>query len=221
MSVKQIEQYLAGHGLRLRGIAALRTKEKEDYNFDTSAIVLVGNIGSSFWSSFSQSAEFFDAEADPLDRWSKRIAQAVEQEFDVTALYPFEGPPYYPFLQWARRAESLQQSPLGIMIHPQYGLWHAYRFALLLNEAIEKRTVISESPCQTCTHKPCLTSCPIQAFSEHGYDESSCAGYLKSHPDADCHQAGCLARYACPVGEKYRYKPQQSQFHLRTFMAER
>ena len=45
-------------------------------------------------------------------------------------IYPFGGPPYWPFQRWAQRAEAVFPSPLGILIHPEYGLWHAYRAAL-------------------------------------------------------------------------------------------
>ena len=39
--------------------------------------------------------------------------------------------PPWPFLTWARRGGAGHVSPLGLNIHPTYGLWHAYRAALL------------------------------------------------------------------------------------------
>ena len=41
-----------------------------------------------------------------------------------------------PFQRWALRAEAVYASPLGILIHPEYGLWHAYRAALLFTERL-------------------------------------------------------------------------------------
>src|SRR4030095_137820 len=38
--------------------------------------------------------------------------------------------------RWAMRAEAVAPSPLGILIHPDYGLWHAYRGALAFAERL-------------------------------------------------------------------------------------
>jgi hypothetical protein len=109
---------LRGYGLYLRGVARLTAEEIEQHEIDPGrpVIALVGNVGSSYWPNFSESAEYLDNAADPLDRWSRRIAEAVAAEFPVTPLYPFEGPPYYPFQRWAQRAEALEQSPVGVMM---------------------------------------------------------------------------------------------------------
>ncbi len=32
-------------------------------------------------------------------------------------------------------AEGLKPSPLGLLMHPEYGLWHGYRGAILFGEA--------------------------------------------------------------------------------------
>ena len=212
---------LAAAGLFLRGVTNLSRQEIEDYGFppDKASIALVGNIGSSYWPHFSQSAEYGDGAGHPLDRWSRRVAQEIAAELPVVPVYPFEGPPYYPFQQWARRAETLLQSPLGIMMHPDHGLWHSYRFALLGDEFETAGTLpLGESPCLNCEAKPCLHSCPVEAFDGSGYDVDRCAAYLKQTPQADCNTRGCLARYACPVAPGLRYTAAQSQFHLRAFL---
>jgi hypothetical protein len=51
-------------------------------------------------------------------------------------VFPFERP-YLPFQRRAMRAEACYPSPLGLLIHPDYGLWHGYRGALLFAAAIE------------------------------------------------------------------------------------
>jgi hypothetical protein len=216
-----LQQRLGEYGLFLRGVASLKRQEIEDYRFprNKSRVALVGNIGSSYWPIFSQSPEFQDAAADPLDRWSRRVAEAIAADFPVQPVYPFEGPPYYPFQQWARRAEALQQSPLGVMMHPEYGLWHSYRFALLGTEFDAKETGLQrEFPCLNCADRPCLQRCPVGAFDANGYDVGRCASYLHQTPQAQCHDQGCLARYACPVAPEFAYTPAQGQFHLRAFL---
>ena len=226
MNLSDLESRLQIFGLHLRGLIKLTDEEKQSLQPDADkqvSIALVGNIGSSYWPVFSESAEYRDGRADPLDRWSRRVSEQVAAETGAKPLYPFEGPPYFPFQQWAKRAESLSQSPLGLMIHPQYGLWHSYRFGLLITgaEIVEKQWISSQSPCETCEAQPCLNTCPVEAFSLKGYDVGSCAAYLKQTPDAPCHQQGCLARNSCPAGESYRYAPAQHCFHLQAFLTAR
>lgn len=219
-----LAQRLRDHGLYLRGITGLTLRELETYGFPTefTALALVGNAGSSYWPAFSSSAEYHDGAADPLDRWSRRIAASIATEFTLQPVYPFEGPPYYPFQQWAQRAESLAQSPIGVMMHPRYGLWHSYRFALLGREFdTEQAPPAASSLCIDCTAKPCLHACPVGAFDESGYDVERCAGYLTQAPLAECHAGGCLARLACPIAPELRYIPAQGRFHLQAFLGAR
>lgn len=215
-----LEEDLGEYGLFLRGQANLSAAENKTYKFPehVRSVGLVGNIGSSYWPFFSRSAEFADGRPDPLDRWSRRIAIAIVNTHSVLAIFPFTGPPYFPFQQWARRAEALTQSPLGLMIHADYGLWHSYRFALLLDTPAGAAPVQAESPCLTCSGRPCLRSCPVEAFDGDRYNVDICTSYLRNNAAAECHDKGCLARYACPVASLYRYRREQNQFHLRAFL---
>ena len=219
MNSENIKQALAPFGLKLRGIAALSPDEKQVYGFTANTVALVGNIGSSFWPVFRQSREYADGKANPLDRWSLRLAKQIAPRLNATPVFPFQGPPYLPFQQWAKRAETLQQSPIGLMMHPQYGLWHAYRFGLLLTEPIASTIVQQDSPCLSCSEQPCLNTCPVNAFSDSGYDIARCAQYLQQTSATDCARHGCMARYECPAGRNYRYIDEQSQFHLQTFLS--
>jgi len=224
MNLSDLSVSLESFGLHLRGVLMLTTQEVKSLQIDPDddvSIALVGNIGSSYWPIFSESPEYQDGQPDPLDRWSRRVAEQVAQAFDARAIYPFEGPPYYPFQQWAKRAKGLSQSPLGLMIHPQHGLWHSYRFGLLIPQVIGERPNPLSSPCDSCESRPCLNVCPVDAFGDEGYDVESCAEYLNQNADARCHQVGCLARLACPVGREFRYESAQHTFHLRAFLKAR
>ena len=231
-----LEDCLHEHGLFVRGVTQLNDEEIERYGMipKNAGLALIGNIGSSYWEQFSQSVEFKDGATHPLDRWSRRVAEKIAQRLSLQALYPFEGPPYYPFQQWARRAEGLQQSPIGVMIHPQFGLWHSYRFALLgvgfevATAAISAASATESSlesslasPCLDCADKPCLHTCPVAAFDANGYAVERCSDYLQQTPQAQCNQQGCLARYACPIAPELRYVAAQGRFHLRAFVQAR
>ena len=220
----RLDQLLAENGLFVRGVTRLSIADIETYGLgaELDELALVGNIGSSYWPYFDQSPEFADGGADPLDRWSRRVAEVIAGELLLKPLYPFEGPPYFPFQQWAQRAEALEQSPIGVMMHPQFGLWHSYRFALLgSNLQRESLGNLGPSPCISCDDKPCLYTCPVDAFDADGYAVDRCAAYLQATPDAACHQQGCLARYACPVAPERQYDAAQGRFHLRAFLSAR
>jgi hypothetical protein len=197
-------------------------------------LCLVGMAGSVIWHHFSQSPEYRDGQPDPLDRWSQRIGEALAQRFGALALFPFQGPPYLPFQQWALRCEPLQRSPLGLLIHPEHGLWHAFRFALALAEppigalslaGQPGRTAqpagVDSSICSRCDGQPCLSACPVQAFTGSSYKVDDCADWLRQPSGQDCMARGCQARRACPVGSAWRYEDEHAAFHMAAFLGKR
>ncbi len=187
-----------------------------------ATLALAGNAGPGMWAAFARAPEFGDRAADPLDRWTRRVLGEVARALGAAALFPFGGPPYLPFQRWAMRAEGLAPSPIGPLIHPEYGLWHAYRGALAFAEtiALPPRPALA-SPCESCAEKPCLSTCPVGAFSAQGYDVAACAAHLETARGADCMERGCRARRACPVGRAHVYGPDQARFHMEAFRANR
>ena len=198
----------------------------------TVALVgMVGIVGSSFWPHFQASAFFSDGLPDPLDRWSRSIAIPLAQQYGARALFPFDGPPYLPFQSWADRAEPTQSSPLMLSIHPEYGLWHAYRFALALPQSAAVAldllpaptvTISADKPgsglCADCNDQPCLHTCPVAAFGTENYEYEKCAAHLQTPQGEPCMQGGCLARRACPVGQPFQYQPEHAAFHMQAFV---
>ena len=177
-------------------------------------VVLIGHGGGSIWPHFSAwLAEQGEPPDDPLDRWSRHVLDPIAGRFGARAVYPFEKP-WLPFQQWAVRAEGLKSSPLGILMHPEFGLWHAYRGALLFEDVIEpQRPSNPIHLCDTCAGKPCMNSCPVGAVSGEGMDIGRCHGWLRSEAGQACRAAGCLARAACPH-DRFRYSPAQTAFHM-------
>jgi hypothetical protein len=143
----------------------------------------------------------------------------VAADVGAEVLLPFGGPPYRPFVAWAKRAEPVAESPLGILIHPDYGLWHAYRGALVFAKVIDlPARAVRPRPCDTCVDKPCLQACPVRAFTNPGYDLPTCTGHIATPVGADCLTQGCRARRACPIGREYQYATAQAEWHMRAFL---
>lgn len=185
-------------------------------------LLLIGSTGPEIWPAFSASLEYSDGAPDPLDRYTRRVLGDIADAAALDAVFPFEGPPYYPFQRWALAAGGFSQSPLGVLVHERYGPWAGFRGAFLSSERLVLRYVAAtEGPCPTCSDKPCLTACPVDAISiEAGYDVPRCRAHLVEHPEADC-LTGCLARHACPFGSRFRQKPEQARFHMNSFLTPR
>lgn len=210
-------------GLQLRGAFLCRPEDGVPSLADgreSRSLVLLGNLGGALWPAFAASPEAADGQPDPMNRWSARVIGEMAQDLGGKALFPFGGPPYLPFLRWAERAEGLRSSPLGMLIHPVFGLWHAYRGAIALAEALSLEAAPrAEHPCESCREKPCLSACPVDAFATSGYDVPSCTRHLRTAAGDDCMSGGCLARRACPVGRRHGYGEAQAAFHMRAFLA--
>ena len=206
-------------GLVPRGAFRLAEGERVGELAGMRTIVLAGMAGRSGWDAFAASPEAGDGLADPLDRWSRRLIEGLAAELGAKALFPFGGPPFLPFQRWAQRAEPLHSSPIGPLIHLHYGLWHAYRGALgLSEELVVAEPAFAPSPCETCSGRWCLKTCPVGAFSEAGYDVAACTGHLRSPAGEDCMAFGCQALRACPVGVEHAYGPEQAGFLMRAFL---
>ena len=224
-AIKRIRVLAADAGMTLRGWFSFRKGEPfpgSESGLSPGVLLLFGQAGSSVWECFSRSPEFADGKADPMDRWSRRTGNAIAEKLNGTALYPFEGPPWHPFGQWAQRAEIIRPSPLGILMHPQYGLWHAYRFAITIasldgSENTSHTSGSHHHACDSCNDRPCLSACPVGAFTNGEYNVQACADYLRNNEQADCHSLGCRARGACPQGSDYTYVLAHRRFHMREF----
>jgi ferredoxin-like protein FixX len=186
-----------------------------------SFVTLVGGGGSSFWPSFERSAEYSDGRPDSMDRWSERVGHQLSNKLKLAVVFPFQGPPYFPFVSWASRTPDIIASTMGPSIHRDYGLWISYRLALFLRQdQVEQQSEnagILDFGCITCETQPCLNTCPVNAYTSDGFDRKSCFNYLDQNAESECGTGGCLARRACPIGKDYRYLPAQAQFHMNSF----
>jgi hypothetical protein len=217
MDIGAIRKRIAASGLAWRG--AFHPVAEDLAPAGTGTVVLVGFTGNLEWPAFANSFEASDGLSDPLDRWSRRVIGGLADELGAAALFPFGGPPFLPFQRWAQNAEPVTPSPLGILIHPDWGLWHAYRGALAFRERLELPPQdMRPSPCESCDGKPCLSACPVDAFGLAGYDVPVCVAHISSLAGGDCISFGCRARRACPVGVEHRHGSDQASFHIAAFV---
>ncbi len=219
--IAELSQALSPCGLILRG----------GLNFDLSdvapaglsgaparAVLLVGQAGAAPWPHFSRWRESQPVDLEnPLDTWSREVIDDVAEETGTLAAYPSDKP-YLPFQQWAMRAEGLKPSPLGVLMHPEYGLWHAYRGALLfdIELPIQPPETVNHL-CDACIGKPCLKGCPVNAYSEAGFAYQECLAHVRGAYGEVCRTGGCRDRNACPYGTAYRYPAGVQAFHMAAF----
>lgn len=178
-------------------------------------LVLLAPAGAGFWPVFTAAPEYADARPDPLDRWSARVIGALAQPLGARALFPFGGPPYHPFLRWARESGRAHTSPVGLLVHDAAGLMISYRGALALPGRLELPPAPA-APCDSCADQPCRSACPVAALGPSGYDVPGCKTDL-DRAGNDCMAQGCAVRRACPVSAGAGRSPAQSAFHMRAF----
>jgi hypothetical protein len=142
-----------------------------------------------------------------MDRWSERVGHQLSNELKLPVVFPFKGPPYFPFVSWASRTPDIIASTMGPSIHRYYGLWMSYRLALFLRqdqvEQQSENTGILDFGCITCETQHCLNTCPVNTYTSNGFDRKSCFNYLDQNAVSECRTGGCLARRACTIGQNY------------------
>jgi epoxyqueuosine reductase len=213
MTLAEVEAALARH--RLTVLGGFHVSEgDEGLPKGTRTLLLVGPQEPGFWAHVQAQPEW-DGGPDPVDRWSRRVIGRVACDRGAKALFPFGGPPYHPFYQWALRTGRVWDSPVRLLVHSAQGLMVSFRGALALKQAVEVPPAVAR-PCDACP-APCLTACPAGALTGAGYDVPGCHAFLDRPEGADCMTGGCLVRRACPVSQTYARLPEQSAYHMGQF----
>lgn len=215
MTYERVREAAAAQGLLVMG--ALHPGRLGIRLLDRGTLVLLG-AGPDFWPVFSATPEAGDGHANPVDRWSARVIGGLAGDFAATAHYPFGGPPYTPFIEWALKSGRAFSSPTGMLVHDTVGMMISYRGALHFAEEFDIPAAQAVSPCTGCKTKPCTTACPVGALSGQApYDVAGCHTYLDSRAGVACMMQGCGVRRACPVSFGAGRMPEQSALHMRAF----
>ena len=146
-------------------------------------LCLLASGGKNLWEKLPHPLK---VETNPIDSYTKSTMLKFAHDFldgeDIEILYP-EAEPKFPLQKLGRALNLCHQSPIGLDIHSDYGLWFAFRGVFITSKNLLMPTLKSkESPCDTCIEKPCMTfadintarlSCPIK--SEHRYSNEQLA----------------------------------------------
>jgi epoxyqueuosine reductase len=179
----------------------------------TRTLLMLGPREPGFWAHLTAQPEW--GGPDPVDRWSRRVIGRIACDLGAKALFPFGGPPYHPFYQWALRTGRVWDSPVRLLVHSGQGLMVSFRGALALTEAVPVLAP-AVKPCESCA-APCLTACPAGALTREGYDLPACHAFLDRAEGGECLSGGCLVRRACPVSQSYARLTEQSAYHMGQF----
>ena len=223
MSYERIASAIAATGMTARG--AFVPHPDDDVpdpatGVPARAVLMVGNTGGqdhAMWQRFVRERR---DEPDPLDAWTRRVLQPIADDFGARFVHPSDRP-YRPFQRWARRATDVWTSPIGLLVDAEHGLWHALRGALIFGVDVRGAppTGTGISPCVGCD-QPCLSTCPVDAFGDDGYDHEACRAHVRSGARPTCRTSGCAARLACPVHPAGAYGPEQMRFHMTAFVGD-
>ncbi len=195
------------HGLRLSGRC---------HGDNATTVLLLSPDEPLFWSVFTASPEYNDGLAHPMDRWSTRVITCWAEQHGGKAVFPSDGPPYPDFLGWARKSGQFWQSPVGMLVNRHMGLFVSFRGAVLIPGLLDLPAP-DTPPCPQCPQQPCLSACPVHAFSARGYDVPKCHDWLDQPRGADCMNNGCGVRRACPLSKDCGRLTKQSAWHMRYF----
>lgn len=212
MTLAAITARLADH--RLAVLGGFHPTPEDALPALAQTVLLIGPGQGDYWSHVTAQPEWHDGRADPIDRWSRRVIGRLACDLRGKALFPFGGPPYHPFIAWAKRSGRAWESPVRLLVHDKAGLWVSYRGAVLLRARIALPPA-GPRPCDAC-EKPCLTACPAQALTAKGYNVPNCHDWLDQNGE-NCLSGGCAVRRACPLSISHGRVEEHSAYHMRQF----
>jgi epoxyqueuosine reductase len=175
-------------------------------------LVVLANGGGNLWKTFSADRPVVEH---PLDHYSIQITSQFFESFlpHVPNIRLYPQAHQLPIQQLSRFAGWSFPSPLGMDIHPEFGLWYAYRAIYLVGSELPLfNDAYTKSPCDDCKEKPCFPACPSGAVQGiEKFDTSKCIPHRLTK-DSECAET-CLARLACPIGLQHQYSAEQISFH--------
>ncbi len=193
------------------------------------SMIVLGNGGGGLWRALSAHAAAHPGWWDrqhPLDDFTcevvgRRLLPALAGlGLEAAAAFPFlDSPVSFNFIEIARLAGLGTPSILGVLVHPVYGPWIAFRAAIFLDVDLDQPgAAVGFDPCPRCAARTCISACPVGAVSAAtGWNAARCAVY-RAEVEADC-APRCHARAGCVLGPEHRYPDDELEYHQRRALA--
>ncbi len=236
--LSEIRRAGARHGLNLvaaipadhydRAVApAMRTDpfDPAEARAKARSIVVIGNGGGDFWRGFVEFAERnpgWRDRANPLDDFTREIIErdivpvVRESGARCRTVYPFiGGGPTLNFIELAKLSGLGGPSIIGVVVHPVYGPWIAFRAALIVDVDLNSPgEALGFDPCPGCVPRSCIPACPANAVAfPAGWDIPKCLTH-RVEVESDC-TPRCHARAGCVLGPEHRYPADELAYHQR------
>jgi len=181
------------------------------------SVIVFASGGTALWDAFVQDILQHPThltECDhPLDAFVARTIQTVDPSPPPNRRWvrcAADAETFVDFQQLSADANMGFESRMGLLIHPQYGLWIGLRAAYFTTTRLQVPSNLNKShPCEPCD-APCIRACPGEAFPNDEWDVHRCAAF---HVESDACHGICHARCACPIGTNHRHKPLQHHCH--------
>ncbi len=225
MDVPALTRTLAAAGLNAAGVAdAARwdtlvgpPRKTEALLAGTQAILVFGSGGGGLWEALladlRRHPEHLAGEAHPLDAFVRRTVAAADPLLgDVPRRWFFaaaDAELHLDFRALADLAGLGGKSRMGLLLHPEFGLWLGLRAACFLAAPVPFSPAAHAEPCAGCP-APCVAACPGSAFVNGQWSVDRCSAF---HAESTACEASCSARSACPKAPEHRYGPDELQYH--------
>lgn len=229
--IEKIRRAGAPYGLNLVATAAVDRYDAavtESYRAraiapDARTIIVVANGGGELWAALKRHADGNPGwwqRANPLDDFTheiveREIAPAARSEgANVRVIYPFmNNAATLNFIELGKAASLAGPSILGVVVHPVYGPWIAFRAAILIDREIDAPgAALAFDPCPSCTVRSCIPACPVSAVAfPAGWDIPKCLTH-RVEDEPDC-APRCHARAGCVLGPEHRYPDDELAYH--------
>lgn len=147
-------------------------------------LCLVGNGGKTLWENLPHP---LDVNLHPFDHYTINRIRIFTKNFlkdDCEILFPNDAYTL-PLQKLGRFLNLCSQSPIGLDISNEFGLWFAFRGVFLTSENVwSEKIQTPPSLCTSCHDRPCLKTTD-----------------------------SALARLNCPVKSEHQYTHEQIEFH--------
>ncbi len=206
---------LAKKGFNLTGVTD--GQPYQDHLPGCKSAVVFANGGTQFWEclieDIRENPKNFSDHQHPVDDFVGRCIQEVDPSPDNSRRWiqcSDTADVFVDFRVLGQQGGLGHPSPVGLLIHPEYGLWVSLRMVLLTTERIPLSAKDISNPCDTCVEMPCIQSCPAGAVQKSGWSLQRCAQF---HQDSEDCASKCHSRLACPVGREHRHGTLQHCYH--------